>query len=138
MFHTGFGHNLFRRSLAEADFVRVPSLWRKQRKSTQISEVSNWRSYQNWDGARFEHYKMTLQYDNPQARFAHGYPIDTAQLCVHAAKLSPLTGGLRNSKPRCFTTAMSAVSSMASRTQRRCPCNRWAVNLSGTFFLIEL
>jgi hypothetical protein len=28
---------------------------------------------------RFEHYKMSLQYDNPQARFAHGYPIDTAQ-----------------------------------------------------------
>ena len=28
---------------------------------------------------RFEHYKLSLQYDNPQARFAHGYPIDTAQ-----------------------------------------------------------
>jgi predicted aldo/keto reductase-like oxidoreductase len=25
---------------------------------------------------RFEHYKVTLQYDNPEARWAHGFPID--------------------------------------------------------------
>jgi aryl-alcohol dehydrogenase-like predicted oxidoreductase len=28
---------------------------------------------------RFEHYKVSLQYDNPEARIAHGFPIDPAQ-----------------------------------------------------------
>jgi aryl-alcohol dehydrogenase-like predicted oxidoreductase len=28
---------------------------------------------------RFEHYKMSLQYDNPEARLAHGFPIDPEQ-----------------------------------------------------------
>jgi len=28
---------------------------------------------------RFEHYKVSLQFDNPEARFAHGFPIDTQQ-----------------------------------------------------------
>jgi len=28
---------------------------------------------------RFEHYKVSLQFDNPEARLAHGYPIDPEQ-----------------------------------------------------------
>jgi aryl-alcohol dehydrogenase-like predicted oxidoreductase len=28
---------------------------------------------------RFEHYKMSLQFDNPEARLAHGFPIDPEQ-----------------------------------------------------------
>jgi predicted aldo/keto reductase-like oxidoreductase len=28
---------------------------------------------------RFEHYKVSLQFDNPEARWAHGFPIDTQQ-----------------------------------------------------------
>jgi aryl-alcohol dehydrogenase-like predicted oxidoreductase len=28
---------------------------------------------------RFEHYKVSLQYDNPEARWAHGFPIDPQQ-----------------------------------------------------------
>jgi uncharacterized protein len=28
---------------------------------------------------RFEHYKLSLQYDNPEARLAHGLPLDAAQ-----------------------------------------------------------
>jgi uncharacterized protein len=31
---------------------------------------------------RFEHYKMSLQFDNPEARLAHGFPIDPEQLEV--------------------------------------------------------
>ena len=31
---------------------------------------------------RFEHYKMSLQYDNPEARLAHGFPIDPEQIEV--------------------------------------------------------
>jgi aryl-alcohol dehydrogenase-like predicted oxidoreductase len=29
---------------------------------------------------RFEHYKMSLQFDNPEARLAHGFPVDPEQL----------------------------------------------------------
>jgi uncharacterized protein len=29
--------------------------------------------------ARFELYKVSLRYDNPQARMAHGFPIDKEQ-----------------------------------------------------------
>jgi aryl-alcohol dehydrogenase-like predicted oxidoreductase len=29
--------------------------------------------------ARFEPYKVSLQYDNPEARWAHGFPVDTQQ-----------------------------------------------------------
>jgi aryl-alcohol dehydrogenase-like predicted oxidoreductase len=28
---------------------------------------------------RFEHYKVSLQYDNPEARWVHGFPVDTQQ-----------------------------------------------------------
>ena len=28
---------------------------------------------------RFEPYKMSLRYDNPQARLAHGFPLDPTQ-----------------------------------------------------------
>ncbi len=28
---------------------------------------------------RYEHYKVSLQFDNPEARWAHGFPIDTQQ-----------------------------------------------------------
>jgi hypothetical protein len=28
---------------------------------------------------RFEHYKVSLQFDNPEARWAHGFPIDPQQ-----------------------------------------------------------
>jgi aryl-alcohol dehydrogenase-like predicted oxidoreductase len=28
---------------------------------------------------RFEHYKVSLQYDNPEARWAHGFPVDSQQ-----------------------------------------------------------
>ena len=28
---------------------------------------------------RFEHYKVSLQFDNPEARWAHGFPVDTQQ-----------------------------------------------------------
>jgi uncharacterized protein len=31
---------------------------------------------------RFETYKVTLQFDNPEARLAHGFPLDTAQVEV--------------------------------------------------------
>jgi aryl-alcohol dehydrogenase-like predicted oxidoreductase len=31
---------------------------------------------------RFEHYKVSLQFDNPEARFAHGFPIDPQQMEV--------------------------------------------------------
>ena len=31
---------------------------------------------------RFEHYKVSLQYDNPEARFAHDFPIDDQQMEV--------------------------------------------------------
>jgi aryl-alcohol dehydrogenase-like predicted oxidoreductase len=31
---------------------------------------------------RFEHYKVSLQYDNPEARWAHGFPIDPQQIEV--------------------------------------------------------
>jgi aryl-alcohol dehydrogenase-like predicted oxidoreductase len=31
---------------------------------------------------RFEHYKMSLQFDNPEARLAHGFPIDPEQMEV--------------------------------------------------------
>ena len=31
---------------------------------------------------RYEHYKVSLQYDNPEARFAHGFPIDPQQMEV--------------------------------------------------------
>jgi aryl-alcohol dehydrogenase-like predicted oxidoreductase len=31
---------------------------------------------------RFEHYKVSLQYDNPEARWAHGFPIDPQQMEV--------------------------------------------------------
>jgi aryl-alcohol dehydrogenase-like predicted oxidoreductase len=31
---------------------------------------------------RFEHYKVTLQFDNPEARLAHGFPIDGQQMEV--------------------------------------------------------
>ena len=34
---------------------------------------------QSADG-RFEHYKMSLQFDNPEARLAHGFPVDPEQL----------------------------------------------------------
>ena len=47
-----------------------------ERRNGGVAEA--FRSLWQRDG-RFEHYKMSLQYDNPQARFAHGYPIDTAQ-----------------------------------------------------------
>jgi aryl-alcohol dehydrogenase-like predicted oxidoreductase len=29
---------------------------------------------------RFEHYKVSLQYDNPEARLAHGFPVDPEQM----------------------------------------------------------
>jgi aryl-alcohol dehydrogenase-like predicted oxidoreductase len=29
---------------------------------------------------RYEHYKVSLQYDNPEARYAHGFPVDTQQM----------------------------------------------------------
>jgi aryl-alcohol dehydrogenase-like predicted oxidoreductase len=31
---------------------------------------------------RFEHYKVSLQFDNPEARWAHGFPIDPQQIEV--------------------------------------------------------
>jgi aryl-alcohol dehydrogenase-like predicted oxidoreductase len=31
---------------------------------------------------RFEHYKVSLQFDNPEARWAHGFPIDPQQMEV--------------------------------------------------------
>jgi predicted aldo/keto reductase-like oxidoreductase len=31
---------------------------------------------------RFEHYKVSLQFDNPEARTAHGFPLDTQQMEV--------------------------------------------------------
>jgi predicted aldo/keto reductase-like oxidoreductase len=31
---------------------------------------------------RFEHYKVSLQYDNPETRLAHGFPIDPEQMEV--------------------------------------------------------
>lgn len=31
---------------------------------------------------RFEHYKMSLQFDNPEARWAHGFPLDKEQVEV--------------------------------------------------------
>jgi aryl-alcohol dehydrogenase-like predicted oxidoreductase len=31
---------------------------------------------------RFEHYKVSLQFDNPEARLAHGFPIDAQQMEV--------------------------------------------------------
>ena len=31
---------------------------------------------------RFEHYKVSLQFDNPEARLAHGFPIDGQQMEV--------------------------------------------------------
>ncbi|HEY0793431.1 MAG TPA: aldo/keto reductase [Chthoniobacterales bacterium] len=31
---------------------------------------------------RFEHYKLSLQFDNPEARLAHGYPVDPNQMEV--------------------------------------------------------
>jgi hypothetical protein len=31
---------------------------------------------------RFEHYKVSLQFDNPEARLAHGFPLDAQQMEV--------------------------------------------------------
>jgi hypothetical protein len=31
---------------------------------------------------RFEHYKVSLQFDNPEARLAHNFPIDPEQMEV--------------------------------------------------------
>jgi uncharacterized protein len=40
------------------------------------------RAAQPAGDGHFEHYKMTLQFDNPEARLAHGFPIDPQQLEV--------------------------------------------------------
>jgi len=31
---------------------------------------------------RFEHYRVSLQFDNPEARMAHGFPLDAQQMEV--------------------------------------------------------
>jgi hypothetical protein len=31
---------------------------------------------------RFEHYKVSMQFDNPEARMAHGFPLDAQQMEV--------------------------------------------------------
>jgi hypothetical protein len=31
---------------------------------------------------RFEHYRVSLQFDNPEARIAHGFPLDAQQMEV--------------------------------------------------------
>jgi hypothetical protein len=40
------------------------------------------RCAQSAADGRFEHYKMSLQFDNPEARLAHGFPIDPEQMEV--------------------------------------------------------
>src|SRR6202044_4104078 len=55
--------NFQRMSAAEMDALRQ-----------RVSAVSA-------DG-RFEHYKVSLQFDNPEARWAHGFPIDPQQIEV--------------------------------------------------------
>jgi predicted aldo/keto reductase-like oxidoreductase len=37
------------------------------------------RSLEMAGDGRFEHYKVSLQYDNPEARWAHGFPVDTQE-----------------------------------------------------------
>jgi aryl-alcohol dehydrogenase-like predicted oxidoreductase len=43
---------------------------------------------------RFEHYKMSLQFDNPEARLAHGFPIDPQQMEVKEMLLEAKNTGL--------------------------------------------
>ncbi len=43
---------------------------------------------------RFEHYKVSLQFDNPEARLAHGFPIDPQQLEVKEMLLGAKNTGL--------------------------------------------
>jgi aryl-alcohol dehydrogenase-like predicted oxidoreductase len=43
---------------------------------------------------RFEHYKTTLQFDNPEARLAHGFPIDDQQKEVKEMLLETVNTGL--------------------------------------------
>ena len=43
---------------------------------------------------RFEHYKVSLQYDNPEARMAHGFPIDTQQKEVKEIMKEAMNTGL--------------------------------------------
>ena len=48
----------------------------------QEMEALRKRGAQTAADGRFEHYKMSLQFDNPEARLAHGFPIDPEQLEV--------------------------------------------------------
>jgi len=42
---------------------------------------------------RFELYKLSLKFDNPEARLAHGFPIDTQQVEVREMlKMTDNTG----------------------------------------------
>jgi uncharacterized protein len=43
---------------------------------------------------RFEHYKMSLQFDNPEARLAHGFPIDPQQIEIKEMLLEARNTGL--------------------------------------------
>jgi predicted aldo/keto reductase-like oxidoreductase len=43
--------------------------------AAEMDELRNRCSKYAADG-RYEHYKVSLQYDNPEARWAHGFPID--------------------------------------------------------------
>jgi aryl-alcohol dehydrogenase-like predicted oxidoreductase len=50
--------------------------------SAEELEALRKRCAQTAADGRFEHYKMSLQFDNPEARLAHGFPIDPEQLEV--------------------------------------------------------
>jgi len=50
--------------------------------SAEEMEALRKRCAQTAADGRFEHYKMSLQFDNPEARLAHGFPIDPEQLEV--------------------------------------------------------
>ena len=45
---------------------------------SEMDEIRTRCKAHSGDG-RFEHYKMSLQYDNPEARMAHGFPIDSEE-----------------------------------------------------------
>jgi predicted aldo/keto reductase-like oxidoreductase len=47
--------------------------------TSQEMEALRQRCREGAADGRFEHYKVSLQFDNPEARWAHGFPVDTQQ-----------------------------------------------------------
>jgi hypothetical protein len=59
---------------------------------TEMNELRN-RCKQDAADGRYELYKLSLKFDNPEARLAHGFPLDTQQSEVKDMLGSPQNTG---------------------------------------------